>query len=166
MEIRTSLRDVELSNNRLQSLFKYLAGDDNQSYFTIRKVESYMTSSQDKLNSIFRADIDFVYTKNDGLWVEKLSGLVNVIQGEDKVLAFRCLDAEHARILNIKIENYTTLSVRARNACYRVLGEEGRLRDLVNITEKQLRRVRNCGMTTINEIKREMNKYGLKLLSP
>ena len=53
------------------------------------------------------------------------------------------------------------LSVRSRR-CMERLGVKN-LRDLINMTEVQLMSAKNFGMTSLNEIKRKLSEYGLRL---
>ena len=53
------------------------------------------------------------------------------------------------------------LSVRSRR-CMERLGVKS-IRDLINKTEVQLMSAKNFGMTSLNEIKRKLAEFGLKL---
>jgi DNA-directed RNA polymerase alpha subunit len=57
--------------------------------------------------------------------------------------------------------DYLELSARAGN-CLKIAGIET-VDDLIKLTERDLRKMRNCGEVTIKEIKMKLSKYNLYL---
>jgi hypothetical protein len=100
---------------------------------------------------------EYCNLKDDYEWLKKAFETLTAQKAEPGVIIPM---AEHASRLEMPIEELD-LSVRSYN-CLRRNGKDT-LRDIVEMTEDELKGVRNLGMKSLLEIKAKLNEYGLVL---
>lgn len=100
---------------------------------------------------------EYCKLKDDYEWLKKAFETLTAQKAEPGVIIPM---AEHASRMEMPIEELD-LSVRS----YHCLIRNGKktLRDIVEMTEDELKEVRNLGMKSLLEIKAKLNEHGLKL---
>ncbi len=100
---------------------------------------------------------EYCNLKDEYEWLKKVFETLTAQKAEPGVIIPM---AEHASLLAMPIEELD-LSIRSYN-CLRRKGKDT-VRDIIEMTEDELKGVRNLGMKSLLEIKAKLNEHGLKL---
>lgn len=152
MKLEAKLNDMLISFDALNKLIEYSRKADNKKYLSITNAQMDLGSQTQ--NPQFYINLVFNYESQSKDGLDRLADLVGIIKGE-------ALEYNKEKDMLDRHYNELNLSTRARRAFER--NGITTLREITNLTEGDLMKIKNFGLASLFEIKRELAKIGLSL---